>query len=645
VFETEGPGHGIELTKRAIDDNCNLVLAAGGDGTINETLNGMMSASTQLPQAKMGIIPIGTGCDLGRHFGITEGNWLQVLQGGLSADIDVIEVKSTHDVLQSDGKTVCEKRLKRWCLNEVSFGISGNIVRNINLKKKHLISKQASYNMETLWNYLRLRNKEVYMQLGSVGRKKDNTQSDKGDSTDATNGTNTSAHVAPVANSKSPATTKSQRKPRIINQALCVCSNGSFFGAGMRVCPHADPVSGKLGITIFENVGIIDCVRILMAIRSREGIGSNKKVLERKSRELHAYPKDPRDKVYIEMDGEVFGRLPIHVKKIPRCLEFFLPETYIDGIKQRGIALHVHSKPFKAPPRVDSVPQYLVDVEVPREESNMSESVFLQKDNGGVPEAFITTTTVPQSETEDHEDAQEEIGAKHVVQTEVPEENTPAAQDQNPSSLTIDSVRVEISSPEPAPLLSEEAEKEEQWQQKSEQVTQKKRSVPVAEKEGVSEESNEQAQNVERTTVEEASSKSTEDAEALPQQDEDESPEESTTPEEIPPPQNHTKEEESFFSGDSALDEEETVETQETISPEQAQQNTVQDAPTKDEQSAPKQESAPTKESPKQEQTPTGPIKECSECHVQKESDSYSKTQWKKPEGARKCRECIAPQN
>ena len=62
LVQTESPGHARELARQAADDGYDLVVAAGGDGTINDVVNGLMRGSKAV--AQLGIIPIGSGNDL-----------------------------------------------------------------------------------------------------------------------------------------------------------------------------------------------------------------------------------------------------------------------------------------------------------------------------------------------------------------------------------------------------------------------------------------------------------------------------------------------------------------------------------------------------------------------------------------------------
>ena len=66
---TEAPGHAIELAKSAARKGYELVVSVGGDGTINEVVNGLHNAGN-IGDVKLGIISTGTGNDFIRTIGI-----------------------------------------------------------------------------------------------------------------------------------------------------------------------------------------------------------------------------------------------------------------------------------------------------------------------------------------------------------------------------------------------------------------------------------------------------------------------------------------------------------------------------------------------------------------------------------------------
>jgi diacylglycerol kinase (ATP) len=65
IVHTERPRHATELARRAVDEGCELIVAIGGDGTMNEVAAALIDSP-----AALGLIPCGSGNGLGRHLGI-----------------------------------------------------------------------------------------------------------------------------------------------------------------------------------------------------------------------------------------------------------------------------------------------------------------------------------------------------------------------------------------------------------------------------------------------------------------------------------------------------------------------------------------------------------------------------------------------
>ncbi len=93
-LDTERPGHAIHLAERAGNSGVDVVVAIGGDGTVNEAVNGLM----QLPAAKrpaFGVVPDGTGNDYGFALGLRPGDLedaSRVLAEGKTRVLDVGDV-------------------------------------------------------------------------------------------------------------------------------------------------------------------------------------------------------------------------------------------------------------------------------------------------------------------------------------------------------------------------------------------------------------------------------------------------------------------------------------------------------------------------------------------------------------------------
>ena len=85
IVYTEYAGHAPELAKEAADKGYDLVVAVGGDGTVNEVARGLLYSETAL-----GILPKGSGNGLARHLKIPLGldNAIRMLNSGHVVSID-----------------------------------------------------------------------------------------------------------------------------------------------------------------------------------------------------------------------------------------------------------------------------------------------------------------------------------------------------------------------------------------------------------------------------------------------------------------------------------------------------------------------------------------------------------------------------
>ena len=125
---TEHPGHATQLVRQALMAGRHLIIAVGGDGTINEAANGFLSGGEPVnPDASLGIIPIGTGGDFQRSVRIPSDieEAVETIAGGAARTIDVGAARMQGH----DGQPV-----ERCFVNLTSFGMGGEVcVRSRNI--------------------------------------------------------------------------------------------------------------------------------------------------------------------------------------------------------------------------------------------------------------------------------------------------------------------------------------------------------------------------------------------------------------------------------------------------------------------------------------------------------------------------------
>jgi diacylglycerol kinase (ATP) len=91
LVQTEGPGHGIALAAEAVRAGCSPVVAAGGDGSISEVVNGLLRASGGGPTVPLGIIPLGSADDFADMLDLDKdvAAACRTLQAGRTRAVDV----------------------------------------------------------------------------------------------------------------------------------------------------------------------------------------------------------------------------------------------------------------------------------------------------------------------------------------------------------------------------------------------------------------------------------------------------------------------------------------------------------------------------------------------------------------------------
>jgi YegS/Rv2252/BmrU family lipid kinase len=271
VFETSAPGHAIELTAAALRNGARTVVAVGGDGTINEVVNGFFDGTKPIaPNAALAIIPHGTGSDFRRSLKLPsdEKKATDVIERGSWCNVDVARVIYTS----MDGASAV-----RYSINLTSFGMGGAVAARANRSSK-LLGGRISFLIATLRTALEYSARNVTVVLDDT-------------------------------------TTVRQR---ITNVAI---GNGQYHGGGMWVCPRASLEDGRLDVTFIRQLSLFSLVRSLPYLY-------NGKIQEHPAVELHTARRvEARsDEItLIEIDGEPLGKLPILIEVVPHAIRVLTP--------------------------------------------------------------------------------------------------------------------------------------------------------------------------------------------------------------------------------------------------------------------------------------------------------------------------------
>ena len=109
IVLTSGDGDAEHAARRAVDDGCAAIFVAGGDGTVNETVNGVASVAA-LDRVTFGIIPLGTGNDFAAALAIPleVEEALPVLLRGKTLAVDLGRVNGRLFLNTSGGGFIAE---------------------------------------------------------------------------------------------------------------------------------------------------------------------------------------------------------------------------------------------------------------------------------------------------------------------------------------------------------------------------------------------------------------------------------------------------------------------------------------------------------------------------------------------------------
>jgi diacylglycerol kinase (ATP) len=273
---TQGPGDATRLAREALKAGAERVVAIGGDGTINEVVNGFFDDQGVpiAPEASLAVIPFGTGGDFRRTLELPTGlaEAAKVIAANQRRKIDVGRLELTTP---SGGRAV------RMFANIASFGVSGVVDRLVNESGKKLGRLAfAVATMRATWSYTNQRVQLVF------------------DGKDRIEATINTVAVA----------------------------NGRYFGGAMMVAPNAEVDDGMFDIVALGDFGFGDLLTSGRRIYKGTHLTMDK-VTARRARVVEAEPIEPSAVVELDVDGENLGRLPARFEVVPSALWVVVPRA------------------------------------------------------------------------------------------------------------------------------------------------------------------------------------------------------------------------------------------------------------------------------------------------------------------------------
>ena len=269
---TTRPGDARPMTREALLGGAKAIVCVGGDGTLNEVVNGFMGEHGLVdPEALVGFIPIGTGCDFVKTLSLPK------------------EVDRAMDVLfRSHTRTIDLGRLQyldhdgsprsAYFHNVVSFGLGGEVVERVNRTTK-VFGGFVSFIWATLISVLLYNKKKIRLRVDDV------------------------------------------LDDWVVTWNVAV-ANGQYHGGGMWIAPDAVMDDGLFHVTVIGDFSLLEVFRHLPKLYDGR-LFELEKVRSLVGRRVEAFSEN---QVLLDVDGEQPGTLPVTIHMVPKALRFITPE-------------------------------------------------------------------------------------------------------------------------------------------------------------------------------------------------------------------------------------------------------------------------------------------------------------------------------
>lgn len=261
----------VRLAKSATHQSPVRLYACGGDGTVNEVLNGIVGYDN----VELAIIPTGTGNDFIRNFGeIADFLNLEKQMLGTAKKVDVISYKSSTDSYSSI----------RYCINMFNIGFDCNVVKDVvELKTKPLVSGSMAYLLGVAKNLIKMKGTNLKL-IFEDGK---------------------------------------EHSGKLL---LLAVGNGCYCGGGVKGVPYAEVDDGLMDVSIIKRCSR----RQFLTLFPRYVKGTHLET--RLGKKYIKYIKTKKmsivvngDTMYYSTDGEITNTNRLDLEIVPKAVSFSVP--------------------------------------------------------------------------------------------------------------------------------------------------------------------------------------------------------------------------------------------------------------------------------------------------------------------------------
>jgi YegS/Rv2252/BmrU family lipid kinase len=275
VQRTLGRRDAERIARDAVLAGVQRLVVAGGDGTASEVVSGLLAADLAR-DAQIGILPMGTGRDLPRTLGIPADlpSAIAALGRGATRRVDASRVR------YRDGSGA--ERVA-FSLNVTSFGLSGLTVELVT-RAPHFLGGSFAFLIGALGSILRHRATSVRIEADGA-----------------------LVFEGPLV--------------------LAAAANGRYFGGGMQVAPDASPDDGWLDLVVVRKLSRLALMAALPSLYRGTHLSNPAVSVHRVTRIEARAASSGSVPVWIDVDGEGLGVLPLTIELIPKAVTLFGAES------------------------------------------------------------------------------------------------------------------------------------------------------------------------------------------------------------------------------------------------------------------------------------------------------------------------------
>jgi YegS/Rv2252/BmrU family lipid kinase len=270
---TRARGDATTMVRTALNEGHHEIVAIGGDGTINEAVNGFFGAKGAIsPDAVFAFVTSGTGGDYRKTYGVEDGALAAIARLG-KASVRAVDVGRISCL------SVKGQPSTRYFANISSFGLSGVIVESVNRARiAKLFGGKFAFAFHSAVAALLYRDRAVRIHTDS--------------------GLDEIARIATVA-----------------------IANGRYFGGGMMVAPDAKPDDGLFDVVIIGSSPKAKAMADMKLLYTGQHVNRPNVRVVRAHKVVAAPVAETKGRpVFIEADGENVGKLPATFEILPRAL-------------------------------------------------------------------------------------------------------------------------------------------------------------------------------------------------------------------------------------------------------------------------------------------------------------------------------------